>query len=66
MNRYYTNNPNEPNLFTAVYWIYNEMEKETWNTSSQFVAAAAVILLVVILVFTLIELAVSKKKVVYK
>ena len=66
VNRYYTNNPNEPNLFTAVYWIYNEMEKETWNTSSQFAAAAAVILLVVILVFTLIELAVSKKKVVYK
>lgn len=66
VNRYYTNNPNKPNLFTAVYWIYDQMSKDSWNTSSQFAAAAAVILLVVILTFTLIELAVSKKKVVYK
>ncbi len=66
INRSYSSDQNVQDLYTVVYWIYDQMSKGDWNTTSQFADAAAMILLFVILIFTLIELWVSKKKVVYR
>ena len=52
-------------LYTIVYYIYDMMQGTNWTTSSQFASAAAVILLLVILVFTIVELRISKRLVVY-
>lgn len=66
LNRSYSSNPAKNDMYTVVYWIYDQMKKAQWNTTSQIASAAAVILLVVILLFTLLELWISKKKVVYR
>lgn len=52
-------------LYTIVFYIYDMMKADNWAVSSQFASAAAVILLLVILAFTLVELRVSKRLVVY-
>lgn len=52
-------------MYTVVYYIYDKMQGTNWNTSTQYASAAAVILFVIILIFTFIELQVSKKRVVY-
>ena len=48
------------NMYTIVYYIYNNLSSHT-----SYAAAAAVFLFVVILVFTGIQLVVSKKRVYY-
>jgi len=48
------------NMYTIVYYIYDNL-----STHTSFAAAAAVFLFVVILVFTFIQLYVSKKRVYY-
>lgn len=65
LNRSYSSNRSHNDMYTIVYWIYDQMKKANWNTNSQIASAAAVVLLVVILIFTLIELWISRKKVVY-
>lgn len=68
INRNYTikSKENEPDMYTIVYYIYDQMKSTNWSKTSQYADAAAVILLVVVLVFTLLELWVSRKKVVYR
>ncbi len=66
LGRSYTSDSLNNDMYTAVYWIYDQMKKDSWNTQSQFADAAAMILLAVIFLFTLIELWISKKKVVYR
>lgn len=66
INRPYSSNPLKNDLYTVVYWIYDQMSAGDWNTTSQFADAAAMILLAVIFVFTLLELWISRKKVVYR
>lgn len=51
------------NLYTCVYYIYDMVE--SGQNTIQYASAAAVILFLIILVFTLIELWISKKKVQY-
>ncbi|MCF0112758.1 MAG: sugar ABC transporter permease [Bacilli bacterium] len=53
-------------MYTAVYYIYDQIQSTDWSRSSQYADAAAVLLLVVILLFTLLELWLSRKKVVYR
>ncbi len=47
-------------LYTIVYYIYDNL-----NTHTSFAAAAAVLLFIVILIFTFIQMGVSKKRVYY-
>lgn len=54
-----TTNGNK-NMYTVVYYIY-----ENLNTQTSFAAAAAVFLFVVILIFTFLQMYVSKKRVHY-
>lgn len=62
-NRNYTNDGNTPNLYTVVYYIYDYLNDG--NSSLQYACAAAVILFVIIMLITLIQMQVSKKRVVY-
>ena len=48
------------NMYTVVYYIYDNL-----NTNTSFAAAAAVLLFVVILLFTFLQLWLSKRKVQY-
>lgn len=50
----------QPNMYTIVYYIYDNL-----STSTQYAAAAAVFLFVIILVFTFLQFAVSKTRVHY-
>jgi len=50
----------EHNMYTIVYYIYENLSKQT-----SFAAAAAVFLFLIILVFTFVQLGVSKKRVYY-
>lgn len=50
----------DPNMFTIVYYVYQNL-----STNTSLAAAAAVFLFVIILVFTFFQFAVSKKKVHY-
>lgn len=50
----------DKNMYTIVYYIY-----ENLNTQTSFAAAAAVFLFIVILIFTFLQLWVSKKRVHY-
>ena len=52
-------------MYTVVYYIYDKMQGTNWNANTQYASAAAVILFIIILIFTFIELQVSKKRVVY-
>lgn len=50
----------QPNMYTIVYYIYDNL-----STSTQYAAAAAVFLFVIILAFTFLQFAVSKTRVHY-
>lgn len=67
LGRSYSSDANTHDLYTIVYYIMDAMNGEMGasNKVSQFASAAAVILFVIILIFTLIELKISQKKVVY-
>ncbi len=52
-------------MYTVVYYIYDKLQGSNWNRTTQYASAAAVILFLIILVFTFVELQVSKKRVVY-
>ena len=67
LGRNYSSNQNVPDLYTIVYYIMDIMNGEQGIASEkmQFASAAAVILFLIILVFTVIELRISKKRVVY-
>ncbi len=52
-------------MYTVVYYIYDKLQGTNWTRTTQYASAAAVILFLIILVFTFVELQVSKKRVVY-
>ncbi len=62
-NRSYTASSNENDLYTVVYYIYDQLGRSTPNMS--FAAAGAVVLFVIILLFTLLQMYISKKRVHY-
>lgn len=62
-NRNYTTDGNIPDLYTVVYYIYDYLNMG--NSRLQYACAAAVILFVIIMLITLIQMQVSKKRVVY-
>ena len=67
LNRSYSSNGQKHDLYTIVYYIMDNMNGAQGDSSthSQFACAAAMILFAVILIFTIIELQISKKRVVY-
>ncbi len=62
-NRNYTSNGNVPDLYTVVFYIYDKISAGA--SRMQYAAAAAVILFVIIMLFTIVQMQVSKKKVHY-
>jgi multiple sugar transport system permease protein len=58
----YTGSANEPNMYTVVYFVYDQLAKPT---STALAAATAVILFIFIMIFTLIQMKVSSKRVHY-
>ena len=62
-NRNYTTSGNVPDLYTVVYYIYDMLNSGT--SMVQFACAGAVVLFVIIMLFTLIQMQISKRKVVY-
>ncbi len=62
LNRNYTSSGNNPDMYTVVYYIYDQLKAVD---RVQYASAAAVILFVIIMIFTLIQMQVAKKKVVY-
>lgn len=62
-NRKYTSDPNVPDLYTVVYYIYDKIGSGVKEI--QYASAAAVILFMIIMVFTAVQMGVSKKKVHY-
>ena len=67
LGRSYSSDGNTHDLYTIVYYIMDIMNGEQGIASEkmQFASAAAVILFLIILVFTVVELRISKKRVVY-
>ena len=62
-NRNYTTNGNVPDLYTVVYYIYDKLN--AGNKQVQYASAAAVILFIIIMLFTFVQMQVSKKRVHY-
>ncbi len=62
-NRGYTTDANTKDLYTVVYYIYDKLG--SGNTQVQYASAAAVILFVIIMIFTFVQMQVSKKRVHY-
>jgi multiple sugar transport system permease protein len=62
-NRKYTSNPNVPDLYTVVYYIYDKLGDGVKQV--QYASAAAVILFLFILVLTIAQMQISKKRVYY-
>jgi multiple sugar transport system permease protein len=62
-NRNYTTNANVPDLYTVVYYIYDNLQSGIKKV--QYASAAAVILFLIILLFTALQFKVSKKQVHY-
>jgi multiple sugar transport system permease protein len=60
--RNYTTTANNHDLNTVVYYIYEQLAD---SKKIQYASAAAVILFVLIMLFTLVQMQVSKKRVVY-
>lgn len=58
----YTGSLNEPNMYTVVYFVYDQLAKPT---STALAAATAVILFIFIMIFTVIQMKVSNKRVHY-
>ena len=63
LNRNYSADPNVHNLYTVVYYIYDQLQGN--NPHMQYAAAGAVVLFAIILVFTFAQMWISKKKVHY-
>lgn len=63
LNRNYTADRNVHDLYTVVYYIYDYLAQG--NSRLQYACAAAVILFIIIMLMTLVQMQVSKKKVVY-
>jgi multiple sugar transport system permease protein len=55
----------DPNMYTIVYYIYNTINGKSGMLHASWAAAAAVFLFAIILVFTALQMWVSKKKVHY-
>ncbi len=62
-NRSYTTDGNVPDLYTVVYYIYDKLG--SGNSQVQYASAAAVVLFVIIMIFTFVQMQVSKKRVHY-
>lgn len=62
-NRSYTASPNRHDLYTVVYYIYDQLGSTNNNIS--YASAGAVVLFAIILIFTLIQMWASKKRVHY-
>lgn len=62
-NRNYTSDGNTHDLYTVVYYIYDQLSGN--NPQMNIAAAAAVILFVIIMIFTIIQMYISKKRVHY-
>lgn len=63
LNRNYTSNGNVHDMYTVVYYIYDQLSGN--NPKMNRAAAGAVILFIIILIFTFIQMYVSKKRVHY-
>lgn len=65
-NRSYTTDGNLSNLYTVVYYIYDQIKGVGGGRPHlEYAASAAVILFVIILLFTLLQMQVSKRRVHY-
>lgn len=64
-NRSYTTNGNAHDLYTVVYYIYDQIQGSGSNRHLEYAAAGAVILFLIIFAFTLLQMWVSKKRVHY-
>ncbi len=64
-NRSYTKTRSTSDLYTVVYYIYDIIGGSDFATETQYASAAAVILFVIIMLFTFVQMRVSKKRVVY-
>ena len=64
-NRSYTASANTHDLYTVVYYIYDQLRGTNGTPHLEFAAAGCVILFAIILVFTIIQLQISKKRVHY-
>ncbi len=64
-NRNYSSSPNVPDLYTVVYYIYDKIDGKNFSKQTQYASAAAVILFLIIMLFTFIQMRVSKRRVVY-
>ena len=62
-NRSYTSSGNVNDLYTVVYFIYDQLNGN--NPQMQIAAAGAVVLFAIIMVFTVVQMWISKKKVHY-
>ena len=62
-NRNYTTTGNVHDLTTVVYYIYSQLEGN--NPHMEIAAAGAVILFVIIMIFTFVQMRISKKRVHY-
>lgn len=63
LNRNYVSDPNVHDLYTVVYFIYDQLQGN--NPHMDRAAAGAVILFLIILLFTFVQMYISKKKVHY-
>lgn len=64
-NRSYTSSGNIHDLYTVVYYIYDQLKGTNGTPHLEYAAAGCVILFSIIFVFTIIQLQVSKKRVYY-
>ncbi len=62
-NRSYTSSANIHDLYTVVYYIYDQISSS--NRNLEYAAAGCVVLFVIIFIFTIIQLQVSKRRVFY-
>lgn len=64
-NRAYTTDGNLHDLYTVVYYIYDQIQMTGGRQHLEYAAAGSVILFLIIFAFTLIQMQVSKKRVHY-
>ncbi len=64
-NRSFTSDGNTHNLYTVVYYIYDQLKGTNGTPHLEYAAAGCVVLFAIILVFTIIQLQISKKRVYY-
>ena len=64
-NRGYTTDGNLHDLYTVVYYIYDQIQGSNGTRHLEYAAAGAVILFVIIFAFTILQMQVSKRRVHY-